>query len=132
MWSLAGKYYQVIGHGWDHETKDFKVFYRPLYHCPAKKGSFEAHLLACSHFERWEKKFTQLSEADVSQLPAEVKAYILGGPFVFDPEWGGPLPAQQCRTLPRTRGEVSQSVNFSLFFSLLILIVVLHAARKRH
>lgn len=36
VYELSGQYYQVLGHAWDHEVKDFKVLYRPLYHCELK------------------------------------------------------------------------------------------------
>ena len=87
IYVLKGQYYQLLGHAWDHETKDFKVIYRPLYHCEAKSDSFEAHVLAASHFSRWEEKFQRVSYAEV---PASVRAWVLPGPFVHDPEWTYP------------------------------------------
>jgi hypothetical protein len=91
VWELKGEYYQVLGHAWDHEVKDFKVCYRPLYHCVAAAGRFEGHVLACSHYSRWESKFRRLKGATVSeiesQLPAAAAALLLRGPFVHDPRW---------------------------------------------
>jgi hypothetical protein len=91
---LKGQYYQLLGHAWDHETKDFKVIYRPLYHCKAAEGRFEAHTLASSHFSRFESKFQAVSWA---QVPNEAKAFVLHGPFSYDPSWSfsadsNPLP----------------------------------------
>lgn len=94
VYSLKGKFYQVLGHAWDHETKQFKVIYRPLYHCLRKAGSFEAHTLASSHFSRWESKFRRVEDI-YAELDNEAKAYLLDGPFVADPAWTFPL-----RTLP--------------------------------
>ena len=88
VWELKGEYYQVLGHAWDHEVKDFKVVYRPLYHCPAAVGRFEAHALATSHFSRWESKFNRMDPATLeADLPAEAAALLLRGPFVADPQW---------------------------------------------
>ena len=86
MCELKGEYYQVLGHGWCHETKDFKVIYRPLYHCPSAVDRFEAHVLAASHFERWDDKFKRVP---LSSLPAAAARLVLPGPFVHDPEWTG-------------------------------------------
>ena len=83
-YELKGEYYQVLGHAWDHQTKDFKVIYRPLYHCPSAVDRFEAHTLAASHFERWDEKFKRLP---FSHLPAAAARLVLPGPFVHDPEW---------------------------------------------
>jgi hypothetical protein len=58
IYVLDSKYYQKLGEVWDHETKDFKVLYKPLYNCGSKSGSYEAHHLATSTFERWQRKFT--------------------------------------------------------------------------
>ena len=85
-YELKGEYYQVIGHAWDHQTKDFKVIYRPLYHCPSAVDRFEAHMLAASHFERWGDKFKRVP---LSSLPAAAARRVLAGPFVHDPEWTG-------------------------------------------
>ena len=85
-YELKGEYYQVIGHAWDHQTKDFKVIYRPLYHCPSAVDRFEAHVLAASHFERWDDKFKRVP---LSSLPAAAARRVLAGPFVHDPEWTG-------------------------------------------
>ena len=69
IWELNGDYYQVIGHAWDHEVKDFKVVYRPLYHCTAKPDRFEAHYMAVSHFSRWEEKFRKVPEEEMDKIP---------------------------------------------------------------
>jgi hypothetical protein len=88
VFELKGQYYQVLGHAWDHEVRDFKVVYRPLYHCTAQPERFEAHTLACSHFSRWEEKFRgPLEPAELSTLPEAVRALLLPGPFVSDPSW---------------------------------------------
>ena len=88
VWELKGEYYQVLGHAWDHEVKDFKVVYRPLYHCPASAGRFEAHALATSHFSRWESKFNRMDPATLmADLPPAAAALLLRGPFVHDPQW---------------------------------------------
>eukprot|EP00966_Prymnesium_polylepis_P316359 7309925-Prymnesium_polylepis.1 len=84
VYVLKGQYYQELGHAWDHEAREFKVIYRPLYHCEASHGRFEAHVLAASHFSRWEDKFKRVSAAE---LPAAVAAWLLPGPFFHDPEW---------------------------------------------
>ena len=83
VYELKGQYYQELGHAWDHETKDFKVIYRPLYHCEASDGRFEAHVLASSHFERWEK-FRRVTPAEV---PDGAQRLLLPGPFTYDPDW---------------------------------------------
>ena len=85
VWSLKGEYYQVLGHAWNHEKKDFDVVYRPLYHCEAAEGRFEAHVLAVSHFARWEAKFERV--ADLATLPPAAAALLLPGPFWHDPLW---------------------------------------------
>lgn len=73
------------------QVKDFKVVYRPLYHCTASIDRFESHVLACSHFSRWEAKFNRVqgsSNTEVeSQLPQEAASLLLYGPFVHDPQW---------------------------------------------
>ena len=73
------------------QVKDFKVVYRPLYNCGAALGRFEGHILACSHFSRWESKFKRLQGSSNSeieaQLPQEVAELLLYGPFVHDPNW---------------------------------------------
>lgn len=85
VYELNGDYYQVLGAAWDHEVKDFKVVYRPLYHCTAKEDRFEAHALAVSHYSRWESKFKRV--ADTKAIPPDVAALLLPGPFVLDPSW---------------------------------------------
>ena len=74
VWSLKGEYYQVLGHAWNHEKKDFDVVYRPLYHCDAAEGRFEGHVLAVSHFSRWDAKFERV--ADLATLPASAAALL--------------------------------------------------------
>jgi hypothetical protein len=100
IYELGGLFYQVLGHAWDHEVKDFKVVYRPLYHCEAKPGSFPAHTLAVSHFSRWEQKFARVrfdSEAQFcARVPAEVRARILPGPFWHDEAFGAAGAARAC------------------------------------
>ena len=86
VYVLNGEYYQLLGTAWDHEVKDFKVVYRPLYHCTAKEGRFEAHTLAVSHFSRWESKFKRVT--DPAMMPAATADLLLPGPFAFDPLWG--------------------------------------------
>jgi len=75
---------QVLGHAWDHETKDFKVVYRPLYHCGHKPDGYEAHIMAISHFSRWDTKFKRIPN---SQVPKEALSRVLPGPFWADGEW---------------------------------------------
>jgi predicted metalloenzyme YecM len=104
VFELKGQYYQILGHAWDHQIKDFKVVYRPLYHCAAAEGRFEAHTLACSHFERWDAKFRRLSPEEVAQLPAPAAAMLLPGPFTFDPAW-----SHACKSLPLPPGTASRS-----------------------
>ncbi|CAD7933350.1 unnamed protein product [Amoebophrya sp. A25] len=91
IWELKGEYYQVLGHAWDHEVKDFKVIYRPLYHCTAKPDRFQAHYMAASHFSRWESKFNKVLlstwEDFETFIPPEVRKLVLPGPFWVDPEW---------------------------------------------
>ena len=117
VYELKGDYYQLLGHAWDHEVKDFKVIYRPLYHCPAAADRFEAHVLAASHFSRWDEKFRLLTPEEVAELPREVRSLLLPGPFWFDPKWTAsglttPVPLMetadaggqmQTRRHPRTR-----------------------------
>ena len=90
IYELNGEYYQVLGHAWDHEVKEFKVVYRPLYHCTAKKTRFPAHNLAVSHFSRWEEKFNRVTtKEEFDKIPKNVHQLILPGPFTLDPEWKG-------------------------------------------
>ena len=85
VFMLKGKYYQVLGHAWDHALQDFQVVYRPLYHCDAKAGRFEAHTLAVSRFSRWERRFVRVDDLDM--LPDVARALLLDGPFTLDPRW---------------------------------------------
>lgn len=57
IYYLPPYYYQKLGEVWDHEIKDFKIFYKPLYSCESKVNSYEAHHLAVSTFERWYRRF---------------------------------------------------------------------------
>eukprot|EP00928_Gymnodinium_smaydae_P053722 TRINITY_DN37648_c0_g1_i1.p1 TRINITY_DN37648_c0_g1~~TRINITY_DN37648_c0_g1_i1.p1 ORF type:complete len:170 (+),score=37.09 TRINITY_DN37648_c0_g1_i1:110-619(+) len=84
-YELNGRYYQALGHAWDHFRRDFCIVYRPLYNCAASQN-FEAHLLATSHFERFQK----FGRVDFAALSAEAKAYALPGPFWEDRSWGLP------------------------------------------
>ena len=88
VFELKGEYYQCLGHAWDHEVKDFKVVYRPLYHCTAADGRFESHHMAVSHFSRWESKFARL--VDLDELPTEIASRLLPGPFWYDAAWTHP------------------------------------------
>eukprot|EP00930_Biecheleria_cincta_P093040 TRINITY_DN83176_c0_g1_i1.p1 TRINITY_DN83176_c0_g1~~TRINITY_DN83176_c0_g1_i1.p1 ORF type:complete len:181 (+),score=32.54 TRINITY_DN83176_c0_g1_i1:24-545(+) len=83
----SGQYYQALGHAWDHFRRDFCIVYRPLYHCDAKENRFEAHVLATSHFDRFESKFRRVEFAELD-LPARSTA--LPGPFWMDKAWGLP------------------------------------------
>ena len=76
--------------------------YRPLYHCGAKSGRFEAHTLAVSHFARWDAKFERVA---VDAVPAAARAMLLRGPFVSDAAWP-PLAAQ---TAPIAAGTTTRS-----------------------
>ena len=90
IYELNGEYYQVLGHAWDHEVKEFKVAYRPLYHCTAKNTRFPSHNLAVSHFSRWEEKFKRVTtKEEFDRIPESTKGLILPGPFILDPEWKG-------------------------------------------
>mmetsp|Transcript_39726 Transcript_39726/g.62026 ORF Transcript_39726/g.62026 Transcript_39726/m.62026 type:complete len:254 (-) Transcript_39726:2371-3132(-) len=64
IYELDGKYYQCLGEAWSHTEKQFAVLYKPLYNCSAKPGSFEAHELATSSYERWFRKFRKLQAGD--------------------------------------------------------------------
>jgi len=75
----------VIGHAWNHETRDFDIIYRPLYHCEPKSGIFEAHLFAISTFTRWkEKKFEQV---DYTTLPYAARGRVVWNPCWIEPSW---------------------------------------------
>merc|ERR1719291_313003 len=84
---LSGQYYQVLGHAWDHFRRDFAVVCRPLYHCDAKADRFEAHLLATSHYER----FNKFRPVRYEELDLASKGNVLPGPFVADAQWGLPF-----------------------------------------
>jgi predicted metalloenzyme YecM len=103
IYKLKNQYYQVLGHAWDHGVKDFQVVYRPLYHCAAASDRFEAHVLAVSHFQRWNDKFERVTEAELATLPPSVLRLVLPGPFWSDPQWPAPaltepLPAAASTT----------------------------------
>eukprot|EP00439_Symbiodinium_sp_Y106_P033688 s442_g4.t1 len=84
-YECSGAFYQVLGHAWDHFRRDFCVVYRPLYHCEAKEGSFEAHVLATSHFERFDEKFRRV---DFDAMSMDARSLALPGPFWHDKFWG--------------------------------------------
>lgn len=64
------------------------MVYRPLYHCPHKVDGYEAHVLAVSHFSRWDTKFKRIP---YTQVPAGALKRVLPGPFWADEDWeGGP------------------------------------------
>jgi hypothetical protein len=91
---LDEKYYQKLGEVWDHETKDFKILYKPLYSCPSKNGSFEAHHLATSTFERWHRKFIPLTSLENHSLPDSLRDYLLDQASLGSLTRGNPsLPA---------------------------------------
>ena len=81
IYILDNKYYQKLGEVWDHEVKDFKVLYKPLYNCENKKGSFEGHHLATTSFERWNRKFQSINslnnETENHPLPDYIQEYLL-------------------------------------------------------
>lgn len=99
IYIFSEKYYQKLGEVWDHETKDFKVLYKPLYACGSKEGSFEAHHLAVSTFERWERKFTKVQDPET--LSEVQKHFLVSADNVRDLSAGNsalplvtaPLPA---------------------------------------
>jgi hypothetical protein len=63
-----------LSHG--SHAADFKVLYKPLYDCGSKDGSFEAHHLAVSTFERWEQKFEPVPSG-LSGLPPDAAAFVV-------------------------------------------------------
>jgi hypothetical protein len=78
---LTARRYQKLGEVWDHQTKDFKVLYKPLYNCSPEGGvglvgRFEAHMLAVSHFSRWQSKF-EPNRVSAATIPAEAKSYLV-------------------------------------------------------
>eukprot|EP01060_Flectonema_neradi_P012923 TRINITY_DN19720_c0_g1_i1.p1 TRINITY_DN19720_c0_g1~~TRINITY_DN19720_c0_g1_i1.p1 ORF type:complete len:212 (+),score=18.93 TRINITY_DN19720_c0_g1_i1:51-638(+) len=75
------KYYQVLGHAWDQETKDFTIVSRPLFHCKAQLDSHEAFLMMTSKSQFFE------SVSSYDELPANAQDLALCGPFQYDPEW---------------------------------------------
>lgn len=101
---LNSQYYQKLGEVWDHETKDFKVLYKPLYCCGSKEGSFEAHHLATSTFERWERKFIPLERCeeftDLSSLPEEVRGHLVSRGSVHALTGGNPSLPLESSALP--------------------------------
>lgn len=101
IYHLKGRYYQKLGEAWDHEVKDFKVLYKPLYACDSKQGSFEAHFLATSTFERWTQKFEKLTPADIHTLPPAVTAYIVSVTAIDNLGVGErPFPSTTTYSLP--------------------------------
>eukprot|EP00440_Ansanella_granifera_P056474 gb/GFBE01061215.1/.p1 GENE.gb/GFBE01061215.1/~~gb/GFBE01061215.1/.p1 ORF type:complete len:174 (+),score=30.28 gb/GFBE01061215.1/:1-522(+) len=102
-YELSGYYYQAIGHAWDHFRRDFCIVYRPLYHCEAKEGRFEAHYLATSHFER----FAKFKKVQFSELDRSAQSMALPGPFWGDKDWG--LPAETSPVLDCEAAKTAQS-----------------------
>lgn len=97
VYTLNDQYYQKLGEVWDHETKDFKVLYKPLYCCGSKAGSYEAHHLATSTFERWERRFIPLKDCVVDSLPEEVRGHVVSRSSVQDLTGGNEtLPRLSC------------------------------------
>ena len=85
---LKGKYYQWLGDAWDHDSKDFKPCYRPLYSCDAKADRFEAHVLAVRSFEKWEQMFAPCT---YEELSLEARRFVVLEPNLLkDPDW--PFP----------------------------------------
>ena len=110
VYVLDSKYYQKIGEVWDHETKDFKILYKPLYCCPSKTGSYEAHHLATSTFERWNRKFSLVRSCDIESLPAEVKSHVVATRSVQDLSAGNNSLPLLSTELPKTMQKGSTRV----------------------
>ncbi|CAK9037200.1 Uncharacterized protein SCF082_LOCUS22053 [Durusdinium trenchii] len=108
-YQLKGSYYQVLGHAWDHFRRDFCVVYRPLYHCEARDGRFEAHLLATSHFER----FDEFKKVSFDEMDLAAQSCALPGPFFHDQYWG--LPP---RTAPVSSAQEAKDVQKSVLADL--------------
>ena len=104
LYILNDKYYQKLGEVWDHETKDFKILYKPLYNCNSKKGSFEAHHLATSTFERWNRKFIKVKELE--ELPNELKVYLVSNKCIEEISNGNP-------TLPLNSKPISTNIQIA-------------------
>lgn len=78
LYYLDGIYYQKLGEVWDHDIKDFKVLYKLLYSCGARAGSYEAHTLAISSFQRWSSKFIPISLLPSDHhFPQEITPYLV-------------------------------------------------------
>jgi uncharacterized protein YqfB (UPF0267 family) len=130
VYVLDSKYYQKLGEGhyshfiitifdlllsvWDHETKDFKVLYKPLYRCGSKPGSFEAHHLAVSTFIRWESKFIHLPNCRLRDLPADVQQHLVSSNCVAHMSVGnGSLPLQST-PFPSSMAKGSAGVHINI------------------
>ena len=114
LYELGGRLYQKLGEVWDHAAKDFRVLYKPLYRCASKPGSFEAHHLATSSFERWERKFTRVERSggvsegvsggvreEVSEgVSEEVEQHVVSGEHVRALSAGNPSLPLHSRPLP--------------------------------
>lgn len=116
VYALAGKYYQKIGEVWDHETKDFKVLYKPLYACGSKPGSFEAHHLAVSTFTRWESKFVKV---DLCNLEDEVicsmcNSFVVSEKCVDEVSRGNDSLALTSVPFPEAMANASASVSVTI------------------
>lgn len=118
IYSLADKYYQKVGEVWDHETKDFKVLYKPLYTCGSKYGSFEAHHLAVSTFTRWKSKFKKVNiQLEASEV-LKCHPYLVSQRSVdeidsgnsFLPRISQPLPLAVANASPTVSVQVAASV----------------------
>ena len=70
VYVCGNKQYQLLSSVWDHETSDFKVLYKPLYHVDSKKGKYERHEYAVTHYSRWVEKFKR------AQGPVREKEYL--------------------------------------------------------
>ena len=94
VFELKGQHYQWLGEAWDHQTKDFKVLYKPLYCCSPHGGvdltdRFEAHILAVTHYARWAAKF-QPNKVRVETLPADAKRRVVPAGALSNPAWPYP------------------------------------------
>jgi hypothetical protein len=115
IYYLDNLYYQKLGEVWDHETKDFKVFYKPLYSCEAKPGSYEAHSLAVSTFERWIRKFIPISRLPSDHhFPDEILQYLVSKKAIEELTQGSSSSSFSKDTIPFSplllNGTVTNSV----------------------
>ena len=115
VYTLSGKYYQKLGEVWDHETKDFKVMYKPLYACGNKEGSFEAHHLAVSTFERWERKFTKVQDSEtLSKIIQNQQPFLVSAQSVCDISAGNPTLPLVTVPLPTAVSKSSAAIAVSV------------------